>query len=80
MGERLRDVWIWVRRKICRHRALSVYEEARIIDFCRVSWSAFHVCPLCGEVLSVEASFSGNVYQVGEAVEAEIARQGGPDG
>lgn len=72
MRERFADFKTWLKRKLCRHRNGSVYEEVRTAHFCKVYWSAMHCCRRCGEVLWVEASFSGNVFQVGLAVDEAI--------
>jgi hypothetical protein len=74
--ERIWEFRSRLRQKLCRHNALPVYEEVRTAHFNKVYWSAFYTCRFCGDVTSVEASFSGDVYRIGEQVEEEIARLG----
>jgi acetone carboxylase gamma subunit len=74
--DRLEDLWTWLKRKACRHPKDPVYEEVcNKEDRCfRWYWSAFYVCPDCGELLSVEASFYGNPYDVAIAVDELIEK------
>lgn len=72
MGERLKAFRSRIRQKLCRHEGQPRYEEARAQDGPKVSWSAMYVCPECGAVLGVEASFYGNPFRVGEAVEEQV--------
>lgn len=69
----LSDAATWVRRKVCRHAPPWNYEEVRLADGDRVSWSAINCCPKCGEVMAVEASFYGNKYRLAEAIEEEVS-------
>lgn len=79
MLDRLEDLKVWLKRKLCRHRGGTEYEEVRtkVDGRFRVHWSAMHVCPDCGDVLSVEASYYGNPYDVALAVDEEIRTAGG---
>lgn len=72
MRERIADARAWLKRKLCRHDALSDYEEARVdLALGKVSWSAFYACPRCGEVLQVVASFYGRPEVIAEAIKGE---------
>ena len=79
--ERLDDLRTWLKRKLCRHPKPAVYEEVttKADGRFRFSWSAFYACPDCGEVLGVNASFYGNPFDVGLAVEEWIADSGQPE-
>jgi hypothetical protein len=60
-----------MKQKMCSHPAPYYYDEVRIAEGDQVMWSAMTCCPTCDEVMSVEASFSGSIHRVSEAVEKE---------
>lgn len=70
----------WWCRKWCRHPVPYEYEEIRLQRFDEVSWTAMFCCKKCGEVMAVEASFSGNRYRLAEAISAEVGGSARHDG
>lgn len=73
IADRYREVMVSMKQKMCSHPAPYYYDEVRIAEGDHVSWHAAICCPNCDEIMSVEASFSGNIHRVSEAVDAEIS-------
>lgn len=73
--ERLKDFYWHLRRTFCRHHDVPVYDETRNeYDDGMVYWSAHWDCPLCGEVLGVLATYSGDPKRIAEGLKGEDLR------
>lgn len=64
----LRDWITWLKRKLCSHKAPLNYEETSYRMGSKLGWSSYYECPMCGEILAVEASFYGETSVLEEAI------------